>query len=89
MRLMRKSLTISVTQEDIDNGVSFSVCDCPVARAVRRKFPKARVSVGVYTLTITARGRVRSYYLPREAIRFISVFDCRGNVEPITFTATR
>jgi hypothetical protein len=87
-RLMRKSLTISVTPEDIDNGVTS--CDrCPVALAVRRQFPKARVAVGITCFEVMTRFRTRWYDLPPEARQFIHDFDCRGGTKPLTFTAAR
>jgi hypothetical protein len=86
MRLS-KSLVISVTQEDIDNGVTSSPGRCPVALAVQRQFPKARVSVGCSEVTVRTRFRGRCYRLSPEGRHFIATFDCRGNVTPVTFTA--
>ncbi len=73
-------VTINVTQEDIDKGKQGDSCKCPVALALRRIHPGARV--GSLTLFI-ADDWVES--TPEVARKFISEFDNGRPVGPISF----
>jgi len=95
-----RSLSVEVTQADIDNGV-VSNCDCPVAIAFRRA---ARTWYGVYVDKWNIRAdepfgessglvvaHVVQYNMPDEASRFVEAFDdpCSyGPVEPFSFLLT-
>lgn len=91
------TVTIEVTPEDIAAGVPVTSRYCPIAFAVKRVFPKAfSVSVSPIDITIGRGGLVgrptdvmAHYRLPMSASRFIRAFDAGGQVEPITFEATR
>ena len=43
---MYTSNDINVTEQDIENGIKREARECPVAYALKRRFPKARVIVG-------------------------------------------
>jgi hypothetical protein len=87
MRLMSRSLEITVTWEDINRGTPAHTEWCPVALALRREFPAARVAVGTTFARITTRFRKRSYRFSPEGRDFISTFDAGCPVTPVTFTA--
>jgi hypothetical protein len=80
--------TISVTQEDIDNGCTNDKFACPLARAINRvlkpQFTSVVTNVLVY-LTGDDQGLV--FYLPYKATEFIKGFDTLGSfiVEPMVF----
>lgn len=85
-------MKIKVTQKDIDQGQRSSTHACPIALAIRRRFPRAiRVSVMSYRVDVhrtllTADDRV--YTLPPDAKLFIGMFDSGGGgsvVKPFTF----
>lgn len=87
------TVTIEVTQEDIDNGVGGNCAYCPVARAAARAFPdKPMVRVGSNILwvfdTLDTRRPRMEYTLPVKASDFIARFDKHGPeaVAPFTFT---
>jgi hypothetical protein len=83
-----KTLTVHVTQGDIDAGIKVNATSCPVARALRRQF--AWASVGPSTLKvadIAPSPHVR-YKLPEEGTAFILAFDTGEDVSPISFDAT-
>jgi hypothetical protein len=72
---MRTSLVIE--EKDIEQGIRGSRCECPVARAARRKFPRdAKIFVDHSQLTVYHDGGRREvYHLPDETHQFISDFD--------------
>jgi hypothetical protein len=82
------TITITVTQDDIDNGVRAAPCLCPIALAAQRKYPY--VSVGTFTISVGAdASREKVYRMPLKASRFIEDFDQGRLVEPFTFTARK
>ena len=93
MKPLPRTLTISVTQRDIDKGVRSDCAFCPIALAMRRElrrqgFVNNRVHVGG-TLHVTTRraGKVvGGYHLPQQAANFMGSFDNAIVVNPITFT---
>lgn len=78
--------TIEVTQEDIDEGISF-LCDaCPVALAMRRAMGKEIfISPDAWGLTRNSNDPT-DQPLPSEAKHFILDFDSGAPVKPFTFT---
>lgn len=88
-------MRLTITAEDIDAGLKFSVTDCPVALAACRKFgPMWHVIVGIERLSITgyieqANGSVdcikRHYTLPKVLRQFIRDFDSGLPVTPGEF----
>lgn len=94
---MPSTFTISVTQDDIDNGKAGSRVDCPVALAACRVFNRT-IRVGLTVLYIVddanwhnlaaTRARelaVAHYHLPDAAIDFINRFDAGNDVAPFEF----
>lgn len=87
-----KPLVVNVTQEDIDKGEAASCSSCPIALALRRIAPLARV----YTDCVALAGELYSpkaileshtfIRLPEEAMKFIQTFDFRNHVSPFSFT---
>ena len=64
-------MKITVTQDDIDNGIRRSCRDCPIALALRRRFPSADIHVDGYGIAIED-GRA---FVPLLARRFADDFD--------------
>lgn len=67
-----RTVTIEVTQDDIDNGVQDDRCECPVAMAMTRMFRGKKVTVWWEHVTI---GISPSFDLPEEVSEFIIAFD--------------
>jgi hypothetical protein len=85
-----ETLTIKITQEDIDKGVPGSFTFCPIANAVSRNNPDYDVRVAYdYVLLKSKRDPDVKvlYHLPREGSDFVDNFDCEEPVEPISFVA--
>lgn len=81
-----EKITISVTQDDIDEGKPGHCNHCPIAIAARRVFPGMTVRVWDL-LTTFGIVKVGYYRMPPEACDFIRNFD-RGpswRVQPFTF----
>lgn len=88
-------MRLTVTQEDIDNGVPNMGESCPIARALRRRFPGAGyVSVGLERIRVDTSdapwGSTLFYADTSKAMRrFILAFDSmyrrRGEIRPRTF----
>lgn len=81
---------------DIRGATRGSECDCPIARALNRRFgiDWQRLYRGV-SVSGSGKGMAVARFnvlkapltieLPPEAVSFIKRFDCREFVEPITF----
>lgn len=89
---MTTTVTIEVTQDDIDQGSPANCTLCPVARAASRVFPGKNVQVGrtymsVHNTPLSLEGYTE-VLLPPEVTRFIRTFDQQGRaaVQPFTFT---
>ncbi len=80
---MSHYIAIRVTAADIAAGKPMSIAACPVALALRRLLPDARVTEDFSDFTL-ARGwqRVRN---PPRLRRFVQAFDAGKPVEPATF----
>jgi hypothetical protein len=84
---MSKTITVDVTQDDIDQGKCSNVRDCAVARATARAldmnegvmFGSTIAYLGVLTPTEPVR-------LPEEVKTFITAFDSREAVKPFSFS---
>jgi hypothetical protein len=72
---------IEVTQDDINNGVRHSTCDCPIARAATRAFG-IPTQVGYVSMCPAGFDAV---YIPPVASDFISMFDMGVPVQPFPF----
>ena len=69
-------MTITVTQENIDNGTMCSSVECPIALALIEEFPTAEeISVDLATASVTDKGQDLVGSLPLEAQHFIAAFD--------------
>lgn len=87
-----KTYTINVTQEDINNGVKGSPRKCPVALAVQRQIPSARVFVqtGYYVKRKLFSSRQIDFKIPYQVGNRIVSFDfghdfAGEKMEPFTF----
>lgn len=80
-------MKISVTEQDIKDGVPISAQCCPIANAVARATKSLNSEVLVTRNYIHVRADY--YYLPIAAYLFIERFDAGGKVEPFKFELTR
>lgn len=80
------SVTIHVTQEDIDTGVPMNASACPLAKAAHRQGHHAALfapdSAGFFKDDF-------DYYLSPKAKEFLEDFDHGGIVQPATFVLRR
>lgn len=79
-----RTVTVEVTQDDIDAGRRKSCFGCPVARALRRAVGGDAWVVG--PSWARALADAAALPLPPEAARFVRSFDDRSPVSPFTFT---
>jgi hypothetical protein len=77
------AMRIRVTQECINDGVQCDCRACPVALAIRRKYPKRDVSV--YRDEMLLRHPYRKISLPQRACDFITAFDEGMPIKPFSF----
>jgi hypothetical protein len=78
-----KTVTIDVTQEDIDKGERGDACKCPIALACHRILKEG---VWVCEDLMSISGEDEDVVLPDEAQDFIKRFDYGHSPEPFTFT---
>lgn len=75
-------LTVTITADDIEKGVSGDPHSCPVALALRRAYPRRYVAVGL----VSARIEDCVFDLGGKGRLFIEYFDNdRESVKPISF----
>lgn len=89
-------LTTWVSNDDIDGGTHNGSMDCPIARALRRRFPNATsvMVAGAYVTVAWERFGLRGtvQYKPDQTDEFIAFqrnFDRYNPVYPTSFTLTR
>lgn len=75
------SVTINVTQQHIDNGVSGDPHTCPVALAIHETTGRNHVKVEAYQFTIDDN----AYFMPSSVRNFIDAFDSNEPVQPFSF----
>jgi hypothetical protein len=83
--------TITVTQEDINDGKGGNCTLCPIALAAKRTFPDICPVVGAYFLVLdSAPGEEDGELipLPGDAQQFVEDFDFGRPVEPFSFKVT-
>lgn len=79
-------MKLSVLQDDIDNGVRGSNCNCPVALAIKRAMPGAPVVyVGLSVVHVMPRGSSAwiEKRVPLQLRDWMCRFDNNRYVEPI------
>jgi hypothetical protein len=77
-----RTITVNVTQEDIDAGEPGHACGCPLALAIARATDcKVFIVAGIWTSTSGHRGP-----LPESAHRWYWAFDQGKPVSPFSFT---
>jgi hypothetical protein len=77
------TLTVQVTQEDIDKGDRLNNWRCPLCRALWRATREKWVVEQTTCFPLSNRNAFIP--LPAEAIKFISTFDQTGCGEPFEF----
>ncbi len=77
-------LTVTITQEDIDNGQKHKIKCCPVALAANRTFPGKEFIVCPYYIACTEEDMLIEYNSPG-LYTFVRDFDQGLPVEPTTF----
>ena len=78
------TITVFVSQEDIDNGRQCQSTQCPIALALKRQCEALSVVAGLFTTTINSR----FYHTPDDAKKWMRQFDHDKNTEPAEFTFT-
>lgn len=81
-----RTITINVTQEDIDKGIKNSCFNCALALSAKRALEDANLSVGAKTIFWVTK--LVDFNLPQVAIDFIKAFDTNQPVSPFTFDLT-
>ena len=76
------TITISVTQEDIDNGWQCQSTKCPIALSLKRQFNTDSVVAGLFAIRV----ETTFYKTSDEAQMWMKKFDWDKNVEPAEFT---
>lgn len=74
-------MIVTVTAQDIENGVPKSSSFCPVAAAIGRLFPGCKVVVGAAVFIFCPGGTVR-FPLPAAVQQAISLYDLTGVMAP-------
>lgn len=85
---MEEKRTLTVLQEDIDNGVRGMTSACAVALAVKREWLTDRVGVGRMSVNWIEDGVEYTALLPEEAQQLIFGFDSGLPVESCKFEVT-
>lgn len=74
-------MKVQVTQEDIDEGTPRSSTHCPIARALIRLLPEAKIGVGRIRILVNKT----VIHTPTAAAEFMKVFDRLGSGAPFEF----
>jgi len=74
-------IKVTVTQEDIDNGVRKKQSSCAIAKAIWREFTPTEVKVGLYGIAVNRT----LYKTSTRARKFVKSFDKGKVVKPSTF----
>lgn len=83
---MKNFVKIEVKAIDIKKGMKEDCKYCPVARAIKRRYPKAR---GVFVRGYIVEWRDYCYALPLKVQNFIERFDDGLKVRPFSFFMKR
>lgn len=76
------SIRVTVTQEGIDNGVSYGGNRCPLALALQKRFPD---DDDIVVLSHALRVNNSVHRLSERAVQFVEDFDAGKPVQPSTF----
>ena len=79
--MLPKRLRVTVTADDIANGIRRSKYLCPLANALHRMYPDLAVSV---CWTEIAVG-IADYTMSKRSQTFVHMYDGYHNVKPATF----
>ncbi len=85
-------IIIKITEEDIKQGIKGDCENCPMARAVSRRFPEYHIDVSGISVFIrdNLSGKtITQYKLSHPAARYIRNFDFGIDTRPATFRLTR
>lgn len=84
---MAEKLKISITQEDIDNGLMTRLDKCPISLAVTRQTGFRAITALGMTRTLNNPGLWNVYELDDTGKKFIQEFDKGKQVSPCEVTA--
>lgn len=79
------SITLDVTQDDIDHGVKQDCNYCPLALALGRLFPGMRARVLSFGASVDDHTSSRSFAMTKKAIAYVSRVDAGKTVSPARF----
>lgn len=77
-----KRITLEVKHHHIAKGIRFKPSSCPIALALKKKFPKRHICVGPDLCVI---GHTY-YHLSKKAKEFVEAFDKGFYVPPTVFS---
>lgn len=84
-----KTKTVTVTVDDIRDGVAINCTQCPVALALQRAYPEADASASPLFLRFYGNREIVAFAItPDEVRKFISRVDSFKDVEPFSFEIT-
>ena len=91
MNTLPERIKVTVTSEDIEMGRRGSHLRCPIAQALKRRFPECIAAAGLSRIALWMEGNLSSHYYPtsERMVEFIGRFDKRLPVEPSTFVVTK
>ena len=85
MKGVSAAITVSVTQDDINDGINTFMKN-PVALALARELSMDGVFVSrAQPIALEMQPPYRTIYLPREAEAWLNQYDTQGSVHPCTF----
>ncbi|AXH46555.1 hypothetical protein SEA_ROBINSPARKLES_110 [Gordonia phage RobinSparkles] len=83
-------MKVTVTQEHIDKGKPWEICNCPIALALKEKgFANVEVSTLAISVGKNNQALLNHYSVPSIAKQFIKAFDDGQTVEPFEFETRR
>ncbi len=86
-------MRIYVNQKDIDSGKPRNSEACPIANALKRRFPKAYIHVGGpaydYKVKVGYRDKEEVYYLTKRGGDLVRDFDKGFSILPTHVTLSR
>jgi hypothetical protein len=80
------SQVVSVTKDNISNGLTCDSASCPIALALLEKYNECLPLVDTHEISVRLNNKVYVAKTPKEAIEFIDNFDVGNPVEPFSIT---